>query len=128
MLKRIFLISAVIWTGGILHLCLQNAKNIPLVNIPNFDKLVHTCLHFGYTLLWFLYFNKKYNSSNNNLLLIAIVISSFFFGIIIELIQQYFTTTRTADLMDILANTVGAIIASLSIIFVNKYIWSKHKM
>jgi VanZ family protein len=34
--------------------------------------------------------------------------------------QQYFTTTRTADVYDVLANILGATLAIIVIIFLNK--------
>jgi VanZ family protein len=46
---------------------------------------------------------------------------SFFLGIAIELIQQFFTTTRTADVLDVLANISGATLAIIAIILLNKY-------
>jgi VanZ family protein len=100
---------------------LKNANEIKQIEIPNFDKIIHFVFHFVFTTLWFLYFKKKFNSSNNiNLLAITLIIS-FVFGIAIELMQQYFTTTRTADVFDILANLFGAFLAAFLIILVNAY-------
>ena len=48
-------------------------------------------------------------------------ISSLFFGIAIELIQQYVTTTRNADIIDVLANSTGATFAVLLILKLNTY-------
>jgi VanZ family protein len=46
---------------------------------------------------------------------------SLFFGIAIELIQEFFTTTRSAEVIDELANLSGAILAVIAIILLNKY-------
>ena len=41
---------------------------------------------------------------------------SVFFGIFIEIAQQDFTTTRKADVLDVLANTAGALSALIVIL------------
>lgn len=119
MRKQIFLFSAIFWTGVILFLSLENAKNIPAVNIPYLDKVIHSGFHFVFTILWFLYLKKRFISANNFQLLVVTMFCSFVFGIAIEFMQQYFTTTRNADVFDILANVLGACLASVSIILVN---------
>jgi len=117
--KQIFLFSAIFWTGVILFLSLENAKNIPAINIPYLDKVIHSGFHFVFTILWFLYLKKKFISVNKVQLLFFTIIASFVLGIAIELMQQYFTTTRNADVFDILANLFGAFLAAVSIILVN---------
>ena len=98
---------------------LENAKNIPAINIPYLDKVIHAVFHFVFTILWFLYLKKRFISSNNVQLLFFTIFGSFILGIAIELMQQYFTTTRNADVFDILANLFGAFLAAVSIILVN---------
>ncbi len=119
MRKQIFLFSAIFWTGVILFLSLENAKNIPVINIPYLDKVIHSGFHFVFTILWFLYLKKKFIVASNFKLLFFTIIASFVLGIAIELMQQYFTTTRNADVFDILANLFGAFLAAVSIILVN---------
>lgn len=98
---------------------LENAKNIPAIDIPHLDKVIHAVFHCVFTILWFLYFKKKFISSNNVQLLFFTIIGSFVLGIAIELMQQYFTTTRIADVFDILANLFGAFLGAVFIILVN---------
>lgn len=121
MRKKIYLYSAIFWSGLILYLCLENAHNLKEITIPNFDKFIHIVFHFVFTILWFLYLKKKFKTSNNVHLLAVTLIVSFIFGIAIELMQQYFTTTRSADIFDILANLFGAFLAASLIILVNAY-------
>ncbi|MBF2709357.1 VanZ family protein [Flavobacterium soyangense] len=120
MLKKIFFWAALFWTLIILYLCLIKASDIPKINVPNFDKAVHAFLHFIFTLLWFFYFKKKIGSLKIYELLIVSLVLSFFFGIAIELMQRYFTTTRTADVFDVIANLSGASIAVIVIVLINK--------
>jgi VanZ family protein len=119
--KRLLLYSALFWTGIILFLSLENARNMPQIDILYLDKVIHSAFHFVFTILWFLYLKKKFNSSNNFKLLFFTLIGSFILGIAIELMQQYFTTTRNADVFDILANLFGAFLAAILIILVNAY-------
>jgi VanZ family protein len=119
--KKIFLLAALFWTGVILFFCLENAQNIPQINILYIDKVIHAVFHFVFTTLWFLYLKKKLNSSNSFKPLALAFVFSFFLGIAIELIQQFFTTTRTADVLDVLANIFGATLAIIAIILLNKY-------
>ncbi|HAH55190.1 MAG TPA: hypothetical protein DCM02_07890 [Flavobacterium sp.] len=121
MRKEFFLFSAIIWTGVILFLSLENSKNIPQIEIPNIDKVIHFGFHFVFTILWFLYLKKRFNSSKNLQLLAFTIIFSLIFGIAIELMQQYFTISRNADVLDILANLSGSFLAAFFIILVNAY-------
>jgi len=100
---------------------LENAKNIPQINILYIDKVIHAVFHFVFTTLWFLYFKKKLARSNNLRLLSFALLGSFVFGIIIELLQQYFTRTRIADIFDVLANLFGAFLAVITILLLNEY-------
>jgi VanZ family protein len=120
-LKKLFLLAALFWTGVILYFCLENAKDIPQVNILYIDKVIHAVFHFVFTTLWFLYFKKKLNSSKSFKPLAFSFIFSFIFGISIELMQAFFTTTRSADVFDVLANMTGATLAVIAIILLNTY-------
>lgn len=119
MRKQIFLFSAIFWTGGILFLSLENAKNIPAIDIQYLDKVIHAVFHFVFTILWFLYLKKKFSRANKVRLLLFTVFGSFILGITIELLQQHFTTTRNGDVLDIFANLFGAFLAAVAIIFAN---------
>ena len=119
MLKNIYLLASLIWTSSILVLCLEPFNDLPEVAIKNVDKYVHFTFHFVFVIIWSLYFNSKIAGKLVKFAK-AIVIVSFLFGILIELAQQFFTTTRKADIFDVYANTTGAIVA-LMIIFVYNF-------
>ena len=121
MLKQLFFYAAVFWTGFILFLCLIKSSSLPQVSVQNVDKIVHVFLHFVFTSLWFLFFRKKVTDLSNYRLLIYSLVGSFLFGIAIELMQQYFTITRSADVLDVLANLIGATLAVVTMLVVNKF-------
>ena len=120
MLKHFFFGLALSWTLLIAFFCLIPSTSLPGISVPNIDKLVHVSFHFVFTTLWFLFF-EKYLSSNNYLkpLRIALVLS-FLYGIVIEIFQELFTTTRRADIHDVMANLVGAILAYGCVILLNR--------
>jgi len=105
--KNHYLFAAIVWTLGIAVLCLISFRELPSIAIGGADKYVHFILHFGYTLLWFLYFNQK-NPIVKKALLKA-MLSSVGYGILIEIAQGLFTATRKADIYDVFANSSGTI-------------------
>ena len=121
MRKLFFLSAALLWTGVILFFCLIKSSNLPTVNVLYLDKAVHAFFHFVFTMLWFLFFKKKLNTSNSFRPLVLSFVFSFFLGIAIELMQQFFTDTRSADVMDELANLFGASLAVLAIVLLNTF-------
>lgn len=121
MAKKLYFWSALFWSILIIFLCLIKSSDIPQIEIPYLDKVIHTGLHFVFTLLWFFYFKKHIGRLSNFKLLLISLVLSVFFGIAIELIQKFFTVTRSADIFDVIANLFGAFLAVVSIVFFNKY-------
>ena len=121
MRKQIYFWVALFWSVLILVSCLIQSNEIPKVTIENLDKIVHTFFYFVFTTLWFFYFKNHLNSSNNFKPLAISFVLSFFYGITIELVQGYFTTTRSADVLDVLANLSGATLAIIVIVLLNKH-------
>jgi VanZ family protein len=99
---------------------LVSSNDIPSVNIPNLDKLVHTFFHFVFTILWFLFFKKQVKKNNQLKLLVFSVCFSLLFGIGIEILQDKLTTTRSGDFSDVLANFTGAIMAFFFVIIAKR--------
>ena len=105
------------WTAFIVILCLIEPTGRSIITFANADKVAHFSFYFLFVILWnrFLFVSnvailkKKYS-----ILLLAI-----FFGICIEIAQKIFTTTRQADILDVFANTLGAV---LGFIISNKFL------
>ena len=119
--KQFYFWVALSWTGLIVFFCLIKSSDIPVVQIENLDKVVHSFFHFMFTSFWFLFFKKQLNSPTVFKPLVASVLFSIFFGITIEIAQELFTTTRKGDLFDVLANSSGAILAACIILILSKY-------
>jgi VanZ family protein len=76
-----------------------------------FDKWVHIGLFGFLTFFWQYPFLTAHRKSNKEMLVIPIL--AFAYGIAMEFVQKYFTTTRTFDVTDIMADATGVIIAML---------------
>lgn len=118
--KKVILGLAIIWTILIFILCLFSFSKLPSFGVSGTDKYVHFIFHFGFTLLWGHYF---WLSSNELKLGIVgrVVLMSFCFGLIIEFLQEAITTTRHADVLDVLANSLGSLVAFLVFFPIAKY-------
>ena len=121
MRKLFFLLAALFWSGVILFFCLIKSSDLPTITVPYLDKAVHAIFHFVFTVLWFLFFKKKLDTSNIYRPLVFSFVLSFFFGVSIELMQKFFTTTRSADVLDELANLSGATLAVIAIVLLSTY-------
>ena len=113
LLKGNIFFIAIATTIGILCLSLIKVPKSD-INISNIDKLYHSFAYFVLTISWLISFRK--NSKNKYL----VVISCIIFGIIIEVIQSTLTNYRTGDLLDVLANSLGVILALLIFNLISK--------
>lgn len=89
-----------------------------------FDKWVHAGI-FG-LLVWlisFPFFKTDYVSLS---LFIKITVAVIFYGIAMEFVQKYLTTDRDYDTWDMVADSVGAILACISINAIHKR-WTKKR-
>jgi len=66
---------------------------------------VHFTFYFVFVILW-CQFVKGYKPINKTKLIV--LFSAIGYGILMEICQGLFTTTRTADILDVLANSFGA--------------------
>lgn len=84
--------------------------------------------YFILMVLWFAFVISKYKKVNYKVLLMITASLAFVYGIIIEVLQGVFTSSRTADIFDILANGMGIIFAAfLLIVFQRNFIKLKSK-
>jgi hypothetical protein len=101
------------WAAFILVICLMPARHIPRIHIPNFDKVVHTCI---YTVLGALTFygwsmQGSVQSLHRGTLLKIIILLSLY-GLTIEIMQETLTLDRHFEWLDEVANASGSIIGT----------------
>ena len=70
------------------------------------DKLVHTTIYFFFCLIWYVPFKDIFKNKT----LIYLFIFSILFGVFIEFLQEKTVHYRSAELLDIWFNVLGAII------------------
>ncbi len=117
--KYIFLLG-ILWTGFIFYACLLEGSSIPnpsFLKIPNKDKVAHFSFYFIFSVLWFIFFDKKYSSKQIKIKQgLAIFTVATFIGGVVEVFQYYFTNTRSAEWADFIANALGSATGLLIII------------
>ena len=108
LLERKFILIAVTWTVLITFLSLISINNTSLFmsKLPYKDKIVHFVFYFMFVVLWNFSLNQKIPYLKYKILAGAIL-----YGIIIEILQVAITVSRTADFFDVIANSLGALIA-----------------
>ena len=90
------------------------------MNIKSGDKYLHFTAYFGLTLLW--YFALK-DRINKKVFKFFVPLAIIIYGIILEVLQGGITNYRTGDFYDVVANTIGVLIA---VLLINKFIsWFK---
>lgn len=118
-LKQLYFVATLLWAVVIAFFCLIQIDTVPLGTVSNLDKVVHIFFHFVLTILCFLFFQKYTNSVNTLKSTLLAFLFSFIFGIGIEITQELCTTTRHADVFDIIANVSGAILGIAVVFLLN---------
>ncbi|MGB5418656.1 VanZ family protein [Algibacter sp.] len=91
---------------------LMTLRDIPKVNISNADKIFHFLAYSIFAVLWYFAFYFTFNFKKRKAIIYAFILAVSF-GIIIEILQDTMTASRELDVYDALANTLGALIASI---------------
>ena len=99
--------------GIILYLSFFTPPKTELDDISNIDKLAHICMYGGLcSILWIEYLRSHIQIQRIRVFIGGIVLPIAFSGII-ELLQEYATTNRSGDWADMIANSIGVILAAL---------------
>ena len=106
LLERNAFAIAIFLTLFITFISLVSLTGMPRIKLDNSDKIGHSLAYFMLSFSWFFALKKRFN----NILIIALLIS---YGIIIEVLQEVLTTHRQGDFTDVLANSIGIILAYL---------------
>ena len=118
-LKKAILGLASGWTVLIAVLCLVKFTDLPTFGVSGADKYVHFTFHFVFTMLWGFYYWLKLNEREITKI-VHVVIISLCYGILIEILQETCTTTRHADIFDVMANLTGATSALVLFVLIKR--------
>lgn len=113
-MRKFYFWAASLWTAGIAVSCLISMKNFEQANVvEGTDKYVHSTFYFVLAILWYQYLRRKQTETSKPKLRGYVLLGAFLFGVLIEICQGAFTKDRSADMMDVIANTSGALLAIL---------------
>jgi VanZ family protein len=119
--QKTYFLLALLWTClvTILSLITISSEVGSTIKIEYKDKYVHFAFYFVFVVLWYQYANDKLTKRRTQLI---VLFSAIGYGVLMEICQGLFTTTRAADILDVLANSVGAFIGIIvvSILYKNK--------
>ncbi len=110
MLKKFWIASAIVYTTVLTVVSLMTLKNLPDMGISFGDKVFHFLAYFVLAFLWVFAFFYNYNLKKAKSIQYAFVFAVAF-GIIIEVLQGTVTVARSFDVYDMLANTLGSLLA-----------------
>ncbi|GGA78828.1 hypothetical protein GCM10008015_19470 [Flavobacterium palustre] len=115
MLKKICIGAALCWTVNILYLCLIRISELPEIKISYIDKYIHAFFYFVFSVLWFYALRFYLKKTNSTKLFVIVFLMAFVLGVAIELFQTFLTSSRSGDVVDVVANTSGSLLAILFI-------------
>ncbi len=109
---RRFLLSIAV-TLAVIFLSLMPVPEVPELNdVPFFDKWVHFVMYGGLCCVyWFDYLRGGGSTHSWKTWLLWLVIIPIVIGGLMEFCQGYLTTYRSGDWIDMLADTVGVLLA-----------------
>lgn len=95
----------------IILLCLPGSAipSVGMYGLSDIDKAVHFILFGCIPFFWGIYTTTRSSYSKWKKWLAVFCLSSISLGIILEFVQFYFIPNRDFDIMDILADTIGAL-------------------
>ncbi|MBT8255431.1 MAG: VanZ family protein [Bacteroidia bacterium] len=105
---RFVVYATIAYTILLTFLFLVPTTDVPTVEIPFIDKLIHVVLFCFLALGWILTSRLRQAQPTGSVRSMLLLV--FIYGIIIEALQELFFETRTADGWDIAANSVGILI------------------
>jgi VanZ family protein len=99
------------WAMIILVLCATPGQYIPSANwmeLLSLDKFVHALIFF---ILSALLIVVAITYHQNSRLMLLYVVFSMMYGMLMELMQAWYFSNRSADWMDVIANSLGCVVA-----------------
>lgn len=83
-------------------------ENPPLEDVPLIDKWVHFVMYGGISCaVWYDFYRKRRHTRFTAQAFMLAVVYPLALGGILEFVQEYFTSTRSGDLLDFYADAVG---------------------
>ncbi len=120
--RKTLLIVALLYSITITGLFFVSGKDLPKTQISDADKILHLVIYFILVNLWLLYLYVKNSYQFKAKWILILLLAVLVYGIVIEIFQELLTDSRSADILDVAANLIGALLG----IFFFKNV--KHKL
>lgn len=125
--SKTLLATALLYSGAVTALFLMPSSGLPKMKLPSgTDKAVHFLIHAVLVFFWLGYIFRRTGGKMKLHHYLGVLLASTYYGILIELIQETGTSTRSGDILDVVANSVGAGAGIIGFIAV-KSIWKTIK-
>ena len=95
----------------------------PLEGVPLIDKWVHFVMYASLSIAMWIDQKNAHQPLSPTFYLLMIVLPSCLGGIL-ELVQAYITTCRSGEWLDVIADTIGAVIGTVGC-FIIGLIWNR---
>lgn len=95
-------------TAGIAFLSLSESTHVPSVRLN--DKLLHGLMYTALALAWLVPFIKSQILNLKSPIYAVVLFGTTAYGALLEILQHYCTRTRSGDLLDLLADFLGALL------------------
>ena len=107
-------VNSILWGAVILLLCGLGGNEFPSFRWDfslSFDKIIHICFYAVFSLLICVgYFKQHADSVKRKKAWQIALLSSVVYGLLVEWLQANVFFERSADVMDMVANTEGSIL------------------
>jgi VanZ family protein len=111
----------------IFYLSFFKPPQTELDEIPNIDKLAHTCMYGGLCFMIWLEYLRTHRSLHRGKLVLWAIVAPIAMSGLIELLQEYATTYRGGDWLDFAANSLGALLAiPLGLYVLRPLLWKRN--
>ena len=109
-------IPGIAWFFLVVYLTCLPGNKLPhitwIINIPEYDKLIHIGLFGGLTFLFCLpFYRSSFDAVQRLQYFTKIAVAVAIWGLAIEFIQKYWIPGRSFDLLDWAADSMGSLIA-----------------
>ena len=89
---------------------------VPRFSMPHVDKVVHFIFYFVLVLLGVKAIQEFFNVKPTlRKVLLYVLFFAIAYGILIECLQYGFTENRHGDILDVLANSIGALVGMFAV-------------
>ena len=116
---------SILWAAFIFVICMMPHRHIPRITIPHFDKVVHTGIYAVLACLMYLgWLSQGSFDWLRRKTFVKVLLVCMVYGLLIEILQGVLTTDRSFELLDELADSVGALMG----LYAGRWLYPKLKV